>query len=150
MKRFLEEFKNFAVKGNMVDLAIGILVGTAFNKVINALVSQILMPPLAFLTGGVELSNLKYVIRKGAEGVEEVAIRYGEFINVCIDFFIITLTIFFVIKMMNNLKRKAEDPENPQVVTPKDIELLASIESLIKDQNSLLKESTSGKDGGPV
>lgn len=147
MKRFLEEFKNFAVKGNMVDLAIGILVGTAFNKVITALVSKILMPPLALMTDGVQLSNLKYVLRKAAEGVEEIAIGYGEFINVCIDFLIITLAIFFVIKVMNQLKRKAEDPADPQVVTPKNIELLSNIETLLKDQNAFLQGSASGKGG---
>jgi len=71
MKKFLDEFKNFAVKGNMVDLAIGILVGTAFNRVIDALVGKVLMPPLALLSNGVELANLKYVLRKGSEEVDD-------------------------------------------------------------------------------
>lgn len=153
MKKFLYEFKNFAVKGNMVDLAIGILVGTAFNRVIDALVGKVLMPPLALLSNGVELANLKYVLRKGSEEVEELAIGYGEFINVCIDFLIITLTIFFVIKLMNQLRRKAEDPKDDQVVTPKNIELLSNIENLLRDQNALLKRAKSdeaSENGGGV
>jgi large conductance mechanosensitive channel len=143
MKKFIDEFKNFAVKGNMVDLAIGILVGTAFNRVVDSLVGKVLMPPLALLSNGVELANLKYVLRKGSEETEELAIGYGEFINVCIDFLIITLTIFFVIKLMNKLSRRSEDPKDDQVLTPKNIELLSNIENLLRDQNALLKRAKS-------
>lgn len=143
MKKFIDEFKNFAVKGNMVDLAIGILVGTAFNRVVDSLVGKVLMPLLALLSNGVELANLKYVLRKGSEETEELAIGYGEFINVCIDFLIITLTIFFVIKLMNKLSRRSEDPKDDQVLTPKNIELLSNIENLLRDQNALLKRAKS-------
>jgi len=143
MKKFIDEFKNFAVKGNMVDLAIGILVGTAFNRVVDSLVGKVLMPPLALLSNGVELANLKYVLRKRSEETEELAIGYGEFINVCIDFLIITLTIFFVIKLMNKLSRRSEDPKDDQVLTPKNIELLSNIENLLRDQNALLKRAKS-------
>ncbi len=127
----------------MVDLAIGILVGTAFNRVVDSLVGKVLMPPLALLSNGVELANLKYVLRKGSEETEELAIGYGEFINVCIDFLIITLTIFFVIKLMNKLSRRSEDPKDDQVLTPKNIELLSNIENLLRDQNALLKRAKS-------
>ena len=127
----------------MVDLAIGILVGTAFNRVVDSLVCKVLMPLLALLSDGVELANLKYVLRKGSEETEELAIGYGEFINVCIDFLIITLTIFFVIKLMNKLSRRSEDPKDDQVLTPKNIELLSNIENLLRDQNALLKRAKS-------
>ena len=139
MKSFFEEFKNFAVKGNMVDLAVGIIIGTAFNNVVTTIVKKVVMPPLSMMTSNVNLSNWRYVLREQAEGVEEVAIGYGELIEVSVDFLIIAMTIFVVIKAMNKLKAKAENPKDKQVVTPKDIELLSSIEGLIKEQNALLK-----------
>lgn len=147
MKSFFQEFKNFAVKGNMVDLAVGIIIGTAFNNVVTTIVKKVVMPPLSLMTQDVHLSNMKYVLRKGSEGingagaVEEIAIGYGELIEVSIDFLIIALTIFVVIKLMNNLKRQAEDPKDVQVETPKNIELLSRIEKLMEEQNTLLKES---------
>lgn len=139
MKSFFQEFKNFAVKGNMVDLAVGIIIGTAFNNVVTTIVKKVVMPPLSVLTSNVNLSNWRYVLREASEGVEEVAIGYGELLEVSVDFMIIAMTIFVVIKGMNKLKAKAEDPKDEQVVTPKDIELLSSIEGLLKEQNSVLK-----------
>ena len=139
MKSILEEFKNFAVKGNMVDLAVGIIIGTAFNAVVNTIVKKIVMPPLSFATSDVNLANLKHVLRQGSEGVEEIAIGYGELMEVSIDFVVIAMTMFVVIKGMNRLKRKAENPKNKQVATPKDIELLSNIEKLLEEQNQLLK-----------
>jgi large conductance mechanosensitive channel len=143
MKNFLQEFKNFAVKGNMVDLAVGIVIGTAFNNVVSTIVKKIVMPPLSLMTDDVNLSTMRYVLRKGTEGVEEIAIGYGALLEVSIDFLIIALTIFFVVKAMNKLKKKAEDPKDEQVVTPKDIELLSNIEKLIEEQNLLLRKNAS-------
>jgi large conductance mechanosensitive channel len=140
MKKFFLEFKNFAVKGNMVDMAIGIIIGTAFSKVVNVLVKQIFMPPLYLLTNQLDFAHQKYILRETSEGLDEVAIGYGELIEVLIDFLIIGLTIFVVIKMMNRFQAKAEDPKNNEVETPKDIELLANIEKLLEEQNSLLKQ----------
>lgn len=140
MKKFFQEFKDFAVKGNMIDMAVAIVIGTAFNAVVSTLVKKVIMPPLSLLTEDVTLSNKKYVLREAYEGVEEVAIGYGELIEVSIDFLIIALTIFVVIKGMNRFKSKAEDPKDKEVVTPKDIELLANIETLMKEQNDLLKK----------
>ena len=139
MKSFFQEFKNFAVKGNMVDLAVGIIIGTAFNAVVTVIVKKIVMPPLSLMTSDVNLSSLSYVLRKGSEGVEEIAIGYGELLEVSIDFMIIAMTIFVVIKAMNKLKTQAEDPKDKKVATPKDIELLSSIEKLLEEQNTLLK-----------
>ncbi|NHF60201.1 large conductance mechanosensitive channel protein MscL [Flavobacteriaceae bacterium TP-CH-4] len=140
MKNFVKEFKNFAVKGNMVDMAIGIIIGTAFNNVVNVLVKKVAMPPLSLLTNNVTLANKKWVLREAGDTVEEVAIGYGELLEVVIDFGVIALTIFVVLKAFNKFKDKAEDPKDEAVKTPKDIELLASMEQLMKEQNSLLKQ----------
>ncbi|MBX2827399.1 MAG: large-conductance mechanosensitive channel protein MscL [Flavobacteriaceae bacterium] len=140
MKNFFQEFKKFAVKGNMIDMAIGIIIGTAFNNVINVIVKKVALPPLTLLTDGVNFRNKKYVLREASEGVEEVAIAYGELIEVLIDFVIIAFTIFVVIKVMNRFKSKAEDPKNQEVETPKDIELLSNIERLLEEQNALLQK----------
>jgi large conductance mechanosensitive channel len=142
MKSFFQEFKNFAVKGNMVDLAVGIIIGTAFNSVVTTIVKKIVMPPLSLMTQNVNLANLRYVLREGSEGVEEVAVGYGELLEVSIDFVIVALTIFVVIKAMNNLKTQAEDPKDKKVATPKDIELLSNIEKLMMEQNTLLKSES--------
>lgn len=139
MKSFFQEFKKFAVKGNMVDLAVGIIIGTAFNGVVTTIVKKIVMPPLSLMTDNVNLANLKYVLRESESGIEEVAIGYGELLEVSVDFVIIALTVFVVIKGMNRLKSQAENPKNKTVATPKDIELLSNIEKLITEQNALLK-----------
>ena len=140
MKKFFSEFKNFAVKGNMVDMAIGIIMGTAFNKVVNVLVKQIFMPPLLLLTNSLDFADQKYILREASEGIKEIAIGYGALIEVLLDFLIIGITVFAVIKVMNRFKEKAEDPKNREVETPKNIELLSNIEKLLEEQNSLLKK----------
>ncbi|MDF4203185.1 large-conductance mechanosensitive channel protein MscL [Maribacter sp. SA7] len=139
MKKFFQEFKNFAIKGNMIDLAVGIIIGTAFNKVVSTIVSAIIMPPLSLLTDDVNLSNKKWVLREASESVEEVAIGYGELIESLIDFGIIAFTIFVMVKFINRFKEKSEDPENKEVETPKNIALLSSMEKLLQEQNAILK-----------
>lgn len=139
MKNFLKEFKSFAFKGNMIDLAIGIIIGTAFNNVVGSLVSKIIMPPLSLLTDDVNLSNKKFILREASGKVEEVAIGYGELIESLADFCIIALTIFIAVKFINRFKEKAEDPENKEIETPKEIALLSSLEKLLKEQNEILK-----------
>lgn len=139
MSSFYKEFKNFAIKGNMIDMAVGIVIGTAFNNVISSIVKKVVMPPLSLLTDGVNLANKKYILRTASETKEEVAIGYGEFIEVLFDFVIIALTIFLVIKFINRFKRKAEDPHDKTVETPKNIQLLSNIEKLMEEQNSLLR-----------
>ena len=142
--RLIEEFKNFAIKGNMIDMAIGIIIGAAFKDVINILVNKIFMLPLSLMTEGVNFMNRKIILREAytnakGEEVAEVALGYGEVINVFIDFFIIALVIFVVIKVMNSLKDKADDPKDNTVQTPKDIQLLDDLKELMKEQNDLLK-----------
>ncbi|MAZ72434.1 MAG: large conductance mechanosensitive channel protein MscL [Flavobacteriaceae bacterium] len=142
MKSFVQEFKNFAVKGNMIDMAVGIIIGTAFNNVVNTLVKKVVMPPLSLLTDDVNLVDKRYVLREGTEEVAEVAIGYGELLEVLVDFIIIALTIFVVIKFINRFKKKAEDPKNKTVETPKNIELLSNIERLLEEQNTVLKNKS--------
>mgnify|MGYP001044959130 CR=1 FL=1 len=141
MKSLFTEFKNFAVKGNMIDMAIGIIIGTAFNNVVNTLVKKMVMPPLSLLTDGVNLGNKKMVLRNAKDTMEEVAIGYGEFLEVLIDFAIVAFTIFVVLKFVNRFKDKAEDPTNTEVETPKQIELLSNLEKLMTEQNQILKKT---------
>ncbi|TBN06760.1 large conductance mechanosensitive channel protein MscL [Hyunsoonleella flava] len=144
MKLF-KEFKEFAVKGNMMDMAIGIIIGAAFNKVIDVLVKQVMLPPLSLLTGGVNFQNKKVILRDavlnpdGTTLKDEVAIGYGALGEVMLDFLIIGFTVFIVVKFMNRLKRKAQDTKDVTVETPKDIELLDKLTKLMEEQNALLK-----------
>ncbi len=136
---FFKEFKNFAIKGNMIDMAVGIVIGTAFNNVIGTIVKKVVMPPLSLLTDGVNLSNKKYILRHATDSVEEVAVGYGELMESLIDFLIIAFTIFLVIRLINRFKRKSDDPHDKTVETPKNIQLLSNIEKLMEEQNTLLR-----------
>lgn len=141
----LKEFKEFAVKGNMIDMAVGIIIGTAFNKVIDVLVKQVILPPLSLMTEGVNFANRKVVLREGVaagqSGVEEVAIGYGALIEALMDFVIIGFTIFLVVKLMNRFRKRAEDPKDKTVETPKNIELLSNLTDLMKEQNEILRKN---------
>jgi large conductance mechanosensitive channel len=134
----VKEFKEFAMKGNMLDMAIGIIIGVAFNRIVTSLVQDVFMPVIGFLVGGVSFENLQIVIQKevldgtGAVVQELVAIRYGSFIQTLFDFLIIALTVFVVVKVINRMKKKAEDVKVEEVPTPKDIELLTEIRDLLK------------------
>ncbi|NGX84988.1 large-conductance mechanosensitive channel protein MscL [Aequorivita sp. KMM 9714] len=136
---FLKEFKNFAIKGNMIDMAVGIVIGTAFNNVVSTIVKKVVMPPLSLLTEGVKLSDKEFVLREASEASDEVAIGYGELMEVLIDFLIISFTIFVIIKFINRFKTKSENPKDKTVETPKNIELLSNIEKLLEEQNSYIK-----------
>ncbi|TVZ50891.1 large-conductance mechanosensitive channel protein MscL [Dokdonia sp. Hel_I_53] len=140
MSTFFQEFKDFAVKGNMIDMAVGIIIGTAFNNVVNTLVKKVVMPPLSLMTDGINFADRKYVLRESPDGTQSISIGYGELIEVLIDFTVIAFTIFIVIKFINKFKNKAEDPKNKEVVTPKNLELLSNIEHLMQEQNKILKE----------
>jgi large conductance mechanosensitive channel len=142
----IKEFKEFAVKGNMMDIAIGVIIGASFNKVVDVLVKQILMPPLSLLTNGINFVNKKIILRQGMieDGVtkiEEVSIGYGSLFEVALDFLIVGLTVFLVVKFINVMKNKAEDPKDTTLKTPKDIELLNELTELIKEQNNLLRKN---------
>jgi len=144
MKLF-NEFKEFAVKGNMMDMAIGIIIGASFNKVIDVLVKKIMLPPLSLISGGIDLQEKNIVLREAllnSEGVivtDAIAIGYGALMEAFLDFFIIALTIFIVVKFMNRLRTKAQDTSDKTVVTPRDIELLSKLTELMEEQNALLR-----------
>lgn len=133
----VKEFKEFISKGNVVDLAVGVIIGAAFGKIITSLVDDVLMPPLGYLMGGVDFSDKKLVLVDAdtVNKVEEVAVRYGSFINSVIQFLIVSFCIFVVIKMMNALKRKEEAaPAAPPAPGAEEV-LLTEIRDLLKNQN---------------
>jgi len=143
--KLIREFKEFAVKGNMVDIAIGVIIGASFNKVVDVLVKQIFMPPLSLLTDGVNWRSKKILLREalvenGVAQSEEISIGYGQLFEVLLDFFIIGLTVFLVVKFINIIRDKAEDPQDVTIKTPKDIELLNELTVLMKKQNELLEK----------
>jgi large conductance mechanosensitive channel len=143
--KLIKEFKEFAVKGNMMDIAIGVIIGASFNKVVDVLVKKVLMPPLSLLTDGVNFENKKIILREGMieDGVtkiQEVSIGYGSLFQVTLDFLIVGLTVFLVVKFINVLKNRAEDPKDVTIKTPKDIELLNELTELIREQNKLLSK----------
>ncbi|WP_298904524.1 large conductance mechanosensitive channel protein MscL [uncultured Psychroserpens sp.] len=143
--KILKEFKEFAVKGNMMDMAIGIIIGAAFNKVIDVLVKKVFMPPLSLMTDGLNFQDQKFVLRdaitngQGEVTAQEVAIEYGVLFETALDFLIVGLTVFLVVKAMNKLRTRAQDPKDEVVATPKDIELLSKLTDLMEEQNALLK-----------
>lgn len=144
--KLVQEFKEFAVKGNMIDIAIGVIIGASFNKVVEVLVKEIFLPPLSFLTNGINWENKKIVLRKAVtvEGVsmpEEIAIGYGKLFEASVDFLIIGFTVFIIVKIMNRIRKKAEDPKDKTVQTPKDIELLNRIAETLDKQVVLLEQN---------
>ena len=123
----MKEFKEFAMRGNVMDMAIGIIIGGAFGKIISSFVTDVLMPPIGMLLGGVDFSTLAITLKEGAEGVEPVLIKYGVFINTTIDFVIIAFAIFMVIKAMNSMKKKEEEKPAAPPAPSKEEVLLAEI-----------------------
>lgn len=129
---FMQEFKEFAVKGNVIDMAVGVVIGGAFGKIVSSLVGDVIMPAVGVLTGGVDFKNLKLVLKEASEGVEAVTINYGVFIQSIIDFLIIAFCIFVVIKMINKLKREQPAKEPSPAEPSEDIKLLSEIRDLLK------------------
>ena len=128
----VKEFKEFIMRGNVMDLAVGIVIGAAFGKIVSSLVADIIMPPLGLLIGGVNFTDLKVVLGTPLSGGEPVTLNYGNFIQVLFDFVIVAFAIFLVVKMVNRLKRKqAEAPDVPPAPT-KDQVLLTEIRDLLK------------------
>lgn len=133
---FLKEFKEFAMRGSVLDLAVGVVIGGAFGKIVTSLVDDIIMPPIGFVTGGVDFTSLKYVITEAnaQAGVEEVAIKYGNFVNVIIQFLIIAFCIFLVIKGINSFKKKEEVAPEVPAGPSKEETLLAEIRDILKNK----------------
>ena len=140
MSKFLSDFKDFALRGNVIDMAVGVIVGGAFGKIVTSLVNDILMPVISLVTGGEGYKNLKYVITEGkaaADGVaavEEVAVNYGLFIQNIVDFFIIAFSIFVALRLAMKLKKKEEEaPAAPPAPTKEEV-LLTEIRDLLARQ----------------
>lgn len=134
----LKEFRDFAIKGNVVDLAVAVVIGGAFGKIVTSLVENIIMPILTILTGRINFNDLKWVITPESEGIKEVAFRYGAFFQSIIDFVIIAFCIFIAIKILNSFKRKQEAaPEAEAAVSP----MLSKEEQLLTEIRDLLKTS---------
>ena len=130
----LSEFKEFAMKGNVVDMAVGIIIGAAFGKIVSSFVADVIMPPLGILIGGVDFSDLAIVLKAATDGAEAVTINYGRFIQTVLDFTIVAFAIFMAIKLMNRLKRKKEAaPGVPPAPTKEEI-LLTEIRDLLKQR----------------
>lgn len=130
----LKEFRDFIARGNVVDLAVGVIIGGAFGAIVKSLVDQIIMPPIGLLTGGVDFSALKLVLKPAAGKVAEVAIGYGVFINTIIQFLIIAVAIFLMVKAINSLRREeAAAPVEPAAPTTSEA-LLTEIRDLLKNR----------------
>ena len=138
--KIIQEFKDFAVKGNMIDMAIGIIIGASFKTVVNVLVKRIIMPPLDYLTNDIKLKDKVYILKKADGDIKEISIGYGELIESFATFLVIGFILFIVVKFMNKLKKKAEDIDNTEVETPKDIELLSKNVELNSKIVELLEE----------
>lgn len=128
----MKEFKDFAMRGNVVDMAVGIVIGGAFGKIISSFVADVIMPPIGVLLGGTDFSKLGYTIKEATEGAEAVIIKYGAFLNTIVEFIIIAFAIFMVIKGMNNMKKKEEEKPAAPPAPSKEETLLTEIRDLLK------------------
>jgi large conductance mechanosensitive channel len=129
--KIIKEFKDFAMRGNVLDLAVGVIIGGAFGKIVTSLVNDILMPIISVLTGGVNFVDLKFVITQAQGTTAEVAIKYGQFMQNTVDFLIIAFTIFMVIKFMNATKKKVEVVQVTKM-PDQQIALLEDIRNLLR------------------
>jgi large conductance mechanosensitive channel len=134
----IKEFREFAVKGNVVDMAVGIIIGAAFGKIVSSLVNDVIMPPLGVLIGGVDFSDLAVVLKEASGDLPAVTLSYGNFLQTVLDFTIVAFAIFMLIKAINRLKRRAEAaPAEPASPPPpsREEQLLAEIRDLLKHQS---------------
>ena len=137
MSNFLTEFKEFAVKGNAVDMAVGVIIGGAFGKIVTSLVDDIIMPPIGWLIGGVSFSDLKYTLPQIDLGIEKLApatINYGNFIQTAFDFIIIAFCIFLLVKALNTLSRKKAEASKAPAAPSAEEKLLTEIRDLLKEK----------------
>ena len=134
MKKFLEEFKAFAMRGNVLDMAVGVVIGGAFGKITTSLVNDIIMPLISMLTGGIDFSSWKWVLKAAEGDAAEVAVNFGSFIAVVLDFIIIAFAVFCMVKAINKLhKKKEEAPAAPPEPSAEE-KLLAEIRDLLKEK----------------
>ena len=129
---FIKEFREFAMKGNVIDLAVGVIIGAAFGKIVSSLVADIIMPPLGLLIGGIDFKQFHFVLKEAHDNIPAVIMNYGVFIQNIFDFLIIAIAIFVAIKLINKLRREKE--EAPAVAPTKEVTLLTEIRDLLKKQ----------------
>ncbi len=130
----MKEFREFAVKGNVVDMAVGIIIGAAFGKIISSFVGDVIMPPIGVLVGGVDFSNLSFILREAIDKNPAVVISYGKFIQTVVDFTIVAFAIFMAVKAINSLKKQeAAAPAAPAAPSNQEV-LLTEIRDLLKDK----------------
>ena len=130
----VSEFKDFAMRGNVVDMAVGIVIGGAFGKIVSSFVADVLMPPLGLITGGVDFSDKAVTLQAAADGVQAVSLRYGAFIQTVIDFIIIAFAIFLVVKAMNSMKKKEETAPPAPPEPSKEEVLLTEIRDALRSR----------------
>jgi len=130
----VKEFKEFAVKGNVVDMAVGVIIGAAFGKIVSSLVADVVMPPIGFLIGGVNFSHLQVVMREAVDPLPAVTLKYGIFLQTVFDFLIVAVAVFAMIKLINRLKRQEEAKPAPIADLPRQEVLLAEIRDLLKNR----------------
>jgi len=130
----LKEFREFALRGNVVDMAVGIIIGAAFGKIVSSLVNDVLMPPLGFVLGGMDFSRFALTLKEAAGDAPAVTLKYGQFIQHAIDFVIVALAVFLLIKGMNRLRRKAEEVPAAPPEPPRQEVLLEEIRDLLKSR----------------
>ena len=127
-----KEFKQFAVKGNVMDLAVAVIIGAAFGKIVSSLVNDVIMPVIGLIIGGIDFASLKIVLTPAVGDTAEVAILYGTFIQTIVDFLLIALSVFFVIKLLTKFKKKEEIKPAAPAAPAQDIVLLTEIRDLLK------------------
>lgn len=127
----ITEFKEFAIRGNVIDLAVGVVIGAGFGKIVSALVDGVIMPPIGVLVGGVNFADLAVTLREGSEGVEPVLLKYGLFLQSLVDFMIIAFVIFLVIKAINRMNRKPAPAPAPAAPS-EEVKLLTEIRDALK------------------
>lgn len=137
---FVKEFKEFAMRGNVLDMAVGVIIGGAFGKIVSSFVSDIIMPPIGMLIGGVNFTNLRLILKHAVMEGEtivspEVSVNYGNFLQVTFDFLIIAFAIFLLIKGVNKFTRKKEEKSAESTPPPADVQLLTEIRDLLKKNN---------------
>jgi large conductance mechanosensitive channel len=128
----LKQFKEFAMRGNVVDLAVGLIIGAAFGKIVSSFVNDVLMPPIGLAVGGVDFTSLKFILKEAVGEVPAVTLNYGSFIQTIVDFLIVAFSVFLVVKAMNSLKKKEEAKPAAPAEPPADIKLLSEIRDLLK------------------
>lgn len=129
----IKEFKEFAVKGNVVDMAVGIIIGAAFGKIVSSLVADVVMPPIGLLLSGVDFSDLAITLKAAAEGAPAVVISYGKFLQTAVDFLLVAGAVFLLVKGINALRRQAEAPAPPPAPSNEEV-LLTEIRDLLRQR----------------